>query len=399
MNNVEKAIEEIKKGNFVVVTDDDKRENEGDLVMAAHLVTPEKINFMSKFGRGLICTPMSPKETNRLNLTQMVPDNTERHGTAFTVSLDAKEDTTTGISAHDMAKTVTMLADPKSTRDDFLFPGHIFPLQAQDNGVIARDGHTEATVDLVKLATGKEIGILCEILNEDGTMARMPELLTFKERHNLHLVTIKELIEYQKRNHKLVKYEASANLPTQFGSFSVHAFRSIIDHKTHIALTFGKLNPENPVLARVHSQCLTGDALFSCRCDCGEQLKNAMQEIATHGSGIILYLAQEGRDIGLIEKIKAYELQDEGLDTVEANTKLGHSADPRDYMPAAQMLKFFNIESVDLISNNPEKTKQLENLGITINKQIYIKPQPNKYNYNYLATKKNKMNHQIDLDI
>ncbi len=395
-NTIEEALDDLKSGRMVVVVDDEDRENEGDLVMAASMATPEAINFMIRYGRGLVCTPLTAERVRELELPQMVTNNTDAHCTAFTVSVDAGS-CETGISAFERAETIRVLIDPASKPSDLKRPGHIFPLQAMDGGVLRRAGHTEAAVDLASMAGFEPAGVICEIINEDGSMARLPELTEFCKEHNLKLVSIADLINYRMQKEKLVWRSATSELPTIFGNFKLIAYENNIDNLAHLALVYGDLNPDKPTLVRVHSECLTGDVFASLRCDCGNQLHQAMKQIADAGSGAILYMRQEGRGIGLVNKIRAYELQDSGKDTVEANEALGFAADLRDYGVGAQILVDLGLKNIKLLTNNPRKVKGLEGYDIDIVERVPLEIEACEYNCNYLTTKKNKLGHHLKI--
>ncbi|HSQ88138.1 bifunctional 3,4-dihydroxy-2-butanone-4-phosphate synthase/GTP cyclohydrolase II [Romboutsia sp.] len=394
-NNIEDAIKDLKEGKMIIVIDDADRENEGDLLMAAEKVTPESINFMAKYARGLICMPVDAERLKKLDIHAMVKNNTDNHETAFTVSID-HIDTTTGISAYERALTIQKVLDDTQNPQDFRRPGHIFPLVAKEGGVLVRRGHTEAAVDLSKLAGLKPGGVICEIMNDDGTMARTPQLMEFAKLHNLKIITIDDLVEYIKQKEKVVDRVVEINMPTKYGDFKMYGFVNKFNGEHHLALVKGDINEEDEVLTRIHSECLTGDALGSKRCDCGEQYDEAMKYIAKEGKGILLYMRQEGRGIGLINKLKAYALQDQGLDTVEANLKLGFEADMRKYDVAAEILKDLNVNKLRLMTNNPRKISELEECGIEVVERVPIQMNHNEVNEFYLRTKKEKLEHILE---
>jgi 3,4-dihydroxy 2-butanone 4-phosphate synthase / GTP cyclohydrolase II len=396
-HTIDEAIEAIEKGRMVILVDDEDRENEGDLCMAAGKVTPDAINFMAKYGRGLICLSLTPERVGELKLPMMTDDNTSTFGTAFTVSIEAKRGVTTGISAADRARTILTAIDPKAIPEDLSRPGHVFPLRARRGGVLQRAGQTEGSVDLAKLARLYPAGVICEIMSEDGSMARVPELMEFSKKHNLKIVTIKDLIKYRMRTESFVKRLATVKMPTAYGGeFTAIAYGNIVDDNIHIALVKGEIKPGEDVLVRVHSECFTGDVFSSKRCDCGDQLHKAMEKIRKEGKGVVLYMKQEGRGIGLINKLKAYELQDKGLDTVEANIKLGFKPDLRDYGIGAQILVDLGVRKMKLMTNNPKKIIGLEGYGLKVVERVSIETNPNEKNIVYLKTKKKKMGHMLE---
>ncbi|MEK9657001.1 MAG: bifunctional 3,4-dihydroxy-2-butanone-4-phosphate synthase/GTP cyclohydrolase II [bacterium] len=395
LNTITEAIKDIKEGKMIIVIDDEDRENEGDLVMAADAASSEKINFMISEAKGLVCVPVIDEILEKVKIQNMVTKNTELHNTAFTVSIDAnrKHGVTTGISAKDRAKTIQVLIDPKCTSEDLVSPGHIFPLRARKMGVLRRAGHTEAAVDLARLAGFSAAGVICEIINPDGSMARLEDLKQFAKKHSLKIISIKDLITYRIQHESFIEEQEVINLPTKYGEFKLHSMKDTLNNKLHLALTKGNIQEEEKVLVRIHSECCTGDIFHSLRCDCGEQLDKAMQLIEKEGKGAILYLRQEGRGIGLENKLKAYKLQEKGLNTVEANKKLGYEADLRDYGIGAQILLKLKLKKLKLLTNNPKKIIGLEGYGIQIVERIPIIIPKNKYNKKYLSTKKNELGH------
>ncbi len=392
---IEEAIEEIRRGRMVVVCDGEDRENEGDLVLAAQFATPEAINFMATHGRGLVCLTLTPQRCDELGLNLMTAKNEAPLQTAFTVSIEAREGVSTGISAHDRARTIQVAIDPHSGPDNLHVPGHIFPLKGKDGGVLERTGHTEASIDLARLAGLIPAGVICEIMNEDGTMARVPDLARYCEHHGLKMVTVTDLIAYRRETEKLVERIVSTSLPTEFGDFTAVGYRSLVDDKHHVAMVKGEVSGQQDVLVRVHSECLTGDVFHSLRCDCGEQLAAALANIEAEGRGVLLYLSQEGRGIGLLNKLRAYRLQEEGLDTVDANLELGLPADLRDYGIGAQILKDLGLSSIRILTNNPKKIIGLEGYGLSVTEQVPITAVANPHNESYLRTKRERMGHTI----
>lgn len=393
-NDIEELIEDIKNGKNVIIVDDENRENEGDIICAAEFATPENVNFMAKYARGLICIPMTGEYTNKFNLSQMVSRNTDDHGTAFTVSIDFKE-TTTGISAYERSLTALKLVEEKTEAKDFKHPGHMFPLEAVKGGVLKRIGHTEATVDLARLAGLKPVGLCCEIMNEDGTMARRDDLIGFAAEHGLKIGTIKDLVEYRKKTEQVMIKDSVAKLPTKYGEFTIHSYQHAYTNEHHIALVMGVVSDGEPVLCRVHSECLTGDVFASKKCDCGEQLDLAMKKIADEGRGILLYMRQEGRGIGLINKIRAYALQDQGHDTIQANLLLGLPVDAREYHECKQIFDDLRVNRLNLMTNNPLKVSSLKAYGLTIESLVPISIESNIYDQDYLRTKKEEMGHYL----
>ncbi|WMJ79927.1 bifunctional 3,4-dihydroxy-2-butanone-4-phosphate synthase/GTP cyclohydrolase II [Clostridium sp. MB40-C1] len=396
-NTIEEAMQDIKDGKMIIVVDDEDRENEGDLLMAAEKVTPEAINFMAKYGRGLICMPMTGKKLDKLNLNQMVSKNTDSKGTAFTVSIDWVG-TTTGISAYERADTIRKAVEDGAKPEDFQRPGHIFPLQAREGGVLKRAGHTEASVDIARLSGFKPAGVICEIMSEDGTMARVPELMKFVKEHGLKIITIADLIEYRRRTESLIERVGEASLPTKYGEFKIIGYKDKLTGKEHVALVKGDIDNGEPVLIRVHSECLTGDVFGSLRCDCGEQLALALRNIEKEGRGILLYMRQEGRGIGLLNKIRAYELQDKGMDTIEANVALGFAPDLRDYGIGAQILQDLGVKKARIMTNNPKKISGISGYDLEVVERVPIDMGYNQVNEFYLRTKKDKMEHMLCLD-
>ncbi|MFZ5516547.1 MAG: bifunctional 3,4-dihydroxy-2-butanone-4-phosphate synthase/GTP cyclohydrolase II [Candidatus Zhuqueibacterota bacterium] len=394
-NTIEQAIEDYRDGKILIVVDDEDRENEGDFIMAATKITPEKVNFMAKYGRGLICVPMTEERLEELELHSMVQHNTALHGTQFTVSVDAAKNIATGISALDRAHTIKLLVDPVTRPNDLARPGHIFPIKAEPGGVLSRAGHTEAAIDLARLSGLYAAGVLCEIMDDDGTMAKVPELMKVAHKHDLKIITIRDLIAYRHRTEHLVERKAVTKFPTKYGNFTLYLYKSAIDEHHHLAVVKGDVSNGEPVIVRVHSQCLTGDILGSLRCDCGDQLHKAMEIIEKEGRGVLLYMRQEGRGIGLSNKILAYQLQDNGRDTVEANEELGFKPDLRDYGIGAQILSDLGIKKIRLLTNNPKKIVGLKGYGLEVVERIPVEIPPNECNAHYLQTKRDKLGHLI----
>lgn len=394
LNTINEAIQDLQEGKMIIIVDDEDRENEGDLVVAAQFASPEVVNFMVKEARGILCTPMLDKNLERLQIPLMVEHNTDNHETAFTVSVDHVS-TTTGVSPYERSATILALVDGKAEPHDFRRPGHVFPLKYRNGGVLVRTGHTEASIDMCRLAGLKEASVICEITNDDGTMSRMSDLQTFAVKHNLKMVSVAELIEYRKFHDNLVFLGAKSKLPTKFGDFEIYVFQNPIDGKEHLALVKGDVAGKENVLIRIHSECMTGDVFGSQRCDCGEQLETALRTIEKKGEGVLIYMRQEGRGIGLLNKIKAYALQEKGYDTVEANEQLGFPADMREYSLSAQILRFLEVKSVCLLTNNPLKTNDLKHWGVEITKRVPIIVKANKFNEKYLITKAQKMGHMM----
>lgn len=395
LNTIEEVLEDMKVGKPVIIVDDEKRENEGDLVIAAEFATMENINFMVKEARGIVCTPMLAADLERLGIDQMVEKNTDNHETAFTVTVDHVT-TTTGVSPYERALTIRALIADNARPEDFRRPGHVFPLRYKEGGVLVRQGHTEASIDLCRLAGLKEASVICEITKDDGSMARLDDLLAFADTHGLKVASVADLIEYRKIHEPLIKLAADANMPTKYGDFHIYVFKNDLDHKEHLAIVKGDVKDGEDVLVRVHSECLTGDVFGSKRCDCGEQLANALSTIEKAGRGVVVYMRQEGRGIGLTNKIKAYALQEQGLDTVEANVELGFPADMREYSLAAQIIRYLGIKSIKLLTNNPSKKENLEHWGIQVDKRVPVIVKANSVNAAYLRTKKEKMGHLFD---
>ncbi len=397
-HTVEEAIADLREGKIIIVVDDEDRENEGDFVAAAQHTTPDVINFLTRFGRGVVCAPITSSRARTLDLKPMVDANTSLHETPFAVSIDYAHGTTTGVSAHDRAATVRAMIDPETSPADFARPGHVFPLIASEGGVLRRAGHTEAVVDLCTLGGLTPAGVLCEILREDGTMARVPDLIKLSSHHGLKIVTVRSLIEYRMRREKLVTKVVSTNLPTRHGTFVLHLYKSATDEHEHLALVKGTISPDTPTLVRVHSECLTGDILGSLRCDCSDQLVSALRQVEAEGTGVVLYMRQEGRGIGLANKLRAYHLQDQGLDTVEANEELGFRADLRDYGIGAQILRDLGVGRMKLLTNNPKKIVGLSGYGLEIVERIPLEVHPNAHNEKYLSAKRDKLGHLLLFD-
>lgn len=397
-NRIEEILEEFKKGRMVIVLDDKERENEGDLIAPASLVTPQVVNFMAKYGRGLICVPITLRRAKQLGLEPMVEENTSLKGTPYTISVDARHNTTTGISAFDRAETIKVLVDTKAKKEDLARPGHIFPLIGREGGVLVRAGHTEAAIDLARLAGLHPVGVLCEIMGEDGRMARLPQLLSFARKHNLKVCSVADIISYRWKKEKLVRREATTRLPTSYGDFKLIAYRTILEDRVDLALVKGQVRNKENVLVRVHSRCLTGDTFGSLRCDCGEQLRRALKKIGESECGVLLYLNQEGRGIGLLNKLRAYEFQDKGMDTVEANEKLGFESDLRTYGIGAQILADLGLHKIRLLTNNPRKIVGLKGYSLEVTERIPLEIEPNEINKLYLKTKQKKLGHLLTLN-
>ena len=397
-NRIEEILEEFKKGRMVIVLDDKERENEGDLIAPASLVTPQVVNFMAKYGRGLICVPITLRRAKQLGLEPMVEENTSLKGTPYTISVDARHNTTTGISAFDRAETIKVLVDTKAKKEDLARPGHIFPLIGREGGVLVRAGHTEAAIDLARLAGLYPVGILCEIMGEDGRMARLPQLLSFARKHNLKVCSVADIISYRWKKEKLVRREATTRLPTSYGDFKLIAYRTILEDRVDLALVKGQVRNKENVLVRVHSRCLTGDTFDSLRCDCGEQLRRALKKIGESECGVLLYLNQEGRGIGLLNKLRAYQFQDKGMDTVEANEKLGFESDLRTYGIGAQILADLGLHKIRLLTNNPRKIVGLKGYSLEVTERIPLEIEPNEINKLYLKTKQKKLGHLLTLN-